>query len=80
MNLHDIGVNVVSLTFDGAQSNIRMAKKLDAEINFTEKSSMYFPNPITKEPIFVIIDACHAIKLVRNALAIEFCTIVKEML
>lgn len=68
MNLHDIGVNV-SLIFDGAQSNIRMAKKLGAEINFTEKSSMYFPNPITKEPIFIIIDACHAIKLVRNALA-----------
>ncbi|TGZ45601.1 THAP domain-containing protein 9 [Temnothorax longispinosus] len=68
-SLHDIRINVVSLTFDGAQSNVKMAKKLGAEFNFTEKASMHFPHSVIKEPIFVIIDACHAIKLVRNALA-----------
>ncbi|KYQ55617.1 THAP domain-containing protein 9 [Trachymyrmex zeteki] len=68
-NLHEIGINVTSLTFDGAQSNIRMAKELGAEFNFTEKASIHFPHPVTKEPIFVIIDACHAIKLIRNTLA-----------
>ncbi|TGZ52056.1 THAP domain-containing protein 9 [Temnothorax longispinosus] len=58
-SLHDIGINVVSLTFDGAQSNVKMAKKLGAEFNFTEKASMHFSHPVTKEPIFLIINACH---------------------
>jgi len=68
-NLHEIGINIVSLTFDRAPCNIRMVKKLGAEFNFTEKANIHFPHPVTKEPIFVIIDACHAIKLIRNTLA-----------
>jgi hypothetical protein len=28
----------------------------------------YFPHPETNQPIFIILDPCHMIKLIRNAL------------
>lgn len=66
--LHPTGINVVSLTFDGGSSNIKMIESLGATFSDTDNFNLSFPHPITEEPIFIIFDACHAIKLVRNTL------------
>jgi hypothetical protein len=54
-------------TFDGAAANVSIVKELGADLSpFNLKST--FLNPITNEPIFIFIDMCHVIKLLRNAL------------
>lgn len=32
----------------------------------SEDNSLYFAHPITQEEVFVIVDVCHAVKLVWN--------------
>ncbi|KYN12118.1 THAP domain-containing protein 9, partial [Trachymyrmex cornetzi] len=64
--LHPTGINVISLTFDGGTSNIKMAESLGAKFCYTTNFDLSIRHPVTKEPIFLIFDACHAIKLVRN--------------
>jgi hypothetical protein len=64
--VHTTGA-VVSLTFDGAAANVSMVKDLGDDLSpFNLKST--FLNSITNEPIFIFIDMCHVIKLLRNAL------------
>ncbi|GBM79369.1 hypothetical protein AVEN_32978-1 [Araneus ventricosus] len=65
---HDTGVDVVSLTFDGTSSNIAAANELGANITANNLVN-FFPHPVTSNPIYVILDACHMLKLVRNCLA-----------
>lgn len=62
------GIIVASLTFDGAASNITMAECLGAQLRDVNNLKLSFLHPVTQEPIFIIFDACHAIKLVHNAL------------
>lgn len=65
--LHSIGVNVVTLTLDGHQSNQAAVKKMGAVLKGNIKSS--FPHPSDSDRnVHVIFDACHMLKLVRNAL------------
>ncbi|GBO03047.1 DNA transposase THAP9 [Araneus ventricosus] len=66
--IHDTGVDVVSLTFDGTSSNIAAANELGANIAVNNLVN-FFPHPVTRNPIYVIFDACHMLKLVRNCLA-----------
>lgn len=64
------GVEVVSLTFDGAASNFTMAKSLGADLSYhssTFSTSFKHPTEPSKE-VFVVLDACHMIKLIRNCL------------
>lgn len=63
-----IGIEIVSLTFDGDSSNIKMAESLGTKFCNNTNFDLSIPHPVTKEPIFVIFNACHAIKLVRNTL------------
>lgn len=67
--VHESGVIVTSLTFDGAAANISMCSHLGANFNNPLNLQTKFNHPITKEPIFIFFDACHMIKLVRNCLA-----------
>lgn len=69
--VHESGVLVTSLTFDGAAANMSMAEKLGA--NFTNPSELQtsFKHPITKEDVYIFLDPCHMIKLVRNCVASE---------
>lgn len=64
------GVEVVSLTFDGAASNFTMARCLGADLSY--HSSMFstsFEHPTEpSKKVFVMLDACHMIKLIRNCL------------
>lgn len=50
--LHPTGINVLSLTFDGGSSNIRMAESLGAKFCYTTNFDLSILHPITKEPIF----------------------------
>jgi len=50
--LHETGVKIVSLTFDGCSTNVTATKLLGSNLNM---------------PIEIILDAAHMLKLVRNA-------------
>lgn len=68
--LHEIDIKVLSLTFDGAASNIAMANQLDA--NITSEAAFLksdFFHPASNKSISVLLDANHMIKLCRNAFA-----------
>ena len=65
--LHDIGVNVVTLTLDSHQSNQSAVKKLGACLKGDIRS--FFPHPSdANKKVYVFFDACHMMKLVRNTL------------
>lgn len=67
--LHENGISTIrSLTFDGPTTNINMAEKLGANMKNIDENS-YFDHPVTKEPIVIILDACHMYKLIRNTVA-----------
>ncbi|KAI5744908.1 hypothetical protein M8J76_006466 [Diaphorina citri] len=63
--LHETGVTVCSLTFDGAASNVSMATHLGCSLK-PESLKTYFSHPETGEKVYVFLDACHMLKLVRN--------------
>ena len=53
--LHETGVKLCSLTFDGQSSTITMVKELGANFNYgTSKFQPWFEHPITKEPVYVL--------------------------
>jgi len=62
--------DIRSITFDGAASNILMIQKLEIPNIKEDLNKTSFDHSITKEPIYVIPDACHMIKLIRNMLSI----------
>ncbi|KAL2092739.1 hypothetical protein ACEWY4_012537 [Coilia grayii] len=67
--LYEVGIKVVSLTFDGLKTNIAMARKLGANINIKDMKP-YFPHPEDQsQQVHVLLDACHMLKLLRNAFA-----------
>lgn len=67
--LYTIDVKTASLTLDGAASNISMCKFLGAKLDFhNEGFQPWFPHPEdTNERVYVFLDPCHMLKLVRNA-------------
>lgn len=66
--LHEAGVEGVSLTLDGHQTNLATAKKLGCSIK-PDNIKHYFPHPSTGKEIYLFLDACHCLKLVHN----QFC-------
>ncbi|KYN50338.1 THAP domain-containing protein 9 [Cyphomyrmex costatus] len=64
--LHDTGMQIISLTFDGTSSNIKMAKELDCDFNNLNTLQLWFRDPQTNNKIYIYLDPCHMIKLVRN--------------
>lgn len=64
--LHDTGMEVISLTFDGFPANIAMAKKIGCSFDLDQMVT-HFSHPITKNPVFIFLDVCHMMKLVRNS-------------
>lgn len=63
--LHQVNVKCVGLTFDGLQCNLSLASKLGAKLDINIMQP-YFLHPSTSEKVFILLDACHMIKLVRN--------------
>lgn len=60
--LHDTGVRVVALTFDGATTNLSTAKQLQCNLRLNSLQT-WFPHPVTKDKMFIFPDPCHMIKL-----------------
>lgn len=68
-SLFEIGINVRSITSDGAQANIGTYNKLGCNI-FPQNLVPYFTHPCDNTiRIYCMLDICHMVKLVRNALA-----------
>ena len=66
--LHDAGINVLALVFDGCYTNQSTAKLLGCKMKVSEIQP-WFPHPqIGGEKIHVVFDICHMIKLMRNLL------------
>lgn len=63
--IDETGADVLSFTFDGASSNISMAENLGATLQFNNLSP-FFVNPYTLRNIYIFLDACHMMKLIRN--------------
>ncbi len=64
----ECGVVVRSMTFDGAGPNLTCCRILGANLNVGPSFKPWFPHPChPEERVFVLLDPCHALKLVRNA-------------
>lgn len=70
---HNHRISICNITFDGASTNISMVQELGAKISTLESLKTYFGHPVTQEPITVMLDACHMVKLVSNILAAKGC-------
>ena len=66
--LHSVGLRVVSLTFDGSSANCNMISHLGGSLD-ANNLKCSFAHPEDNEPVFLFLDACHMLKLVRNMLA-----------
>ena len=71
--LHEIGVQIVSVTHDGQAANQSMLKLLGVFVNEDGSICSSFPHPETKMPVVVFLDPCHMLKLVRNTLGSKGC-------
>ena len=67
IKLHEVGVKILSLTFDGPSTHLAMINILGANFN-SSVVQPWFLHPVTQETIYVILDACHMLKLIRDIL------------
>lgn len=65
--LYEIGVTVTNLSFDGFKPNITMCEMLGVSFD-VENIIPYFIDPASNNKVYVLLDPCHMIKLLRNAL------------
>ena len=63
--LAGIGVNVVSLTCDGPSAHFAMMRELGASLDPNSMKTFFTSN---SKKIYVFLDICHMLKLVRNIL------------
>ena len=66
--LHSVGIRVVSLTMDGSSANCNMISHFGGNLD-ANNLKCSFAHPEDNEPVFLFLDACHMLKLVRNVLA-----------
>ncbi|VEN56482.1 unnamed protein product [Callosobruchus maculatus] len=64
--LHESGVVVTSITFDGTPTNFSMVSLLGAQFSDPATIKPFFYHPITAAKVYIFLDACHMVKLVRN--------------
>ena len=72
--LFDAGVEISSITFDGAATNISTANKLGASFNINQLEP-FFKHPLTNNVVPIFFDVCHMLKLIRNTLENRECII-----
>ena len=67
MELTEAGSVVLTITMDGLGSNLSAAEKLGARLNPDSPNfTTSFPHPQSNDPIYVIMDPAHMLKLMRN--------------
>lgn len=59
------GVKIIGLTFDGLPANSTACKEIDPSYDDTNP---FIVNPHSSDETFVLLDACHMLKCVRNTL------------
>lgn len=68
-SLHEAGVMIVALTFDGTCTNIATANALGCDIRGNAKPlRTSFTHPSTDQEVYILLDPVHMLKLVRNTL------------
>lgn len=65
IKLHDVGVEVVSLTLDGTSEHFATVKLLESNFHVSDLKP-YFSHPITLKRVYIVFDACHMLKLICN--------------
>ena len=66
--LHDVGIDIISLICDGPSCHFAMLHALGAQLKLPNIRP-YFLNPLDKnKKIYVFLDVCHMLKLIRNTL------------
>jgi hypothetical protein len=65
--LHEIGIGVKALTLDGLSTNLSMLRKLGCCLTPPDIQSHFFTP--SGEKVFVFLDACHCLKMIRNIFA-----------
>lgn len=69
IRLHDVSVEICSLTLDGPPEHFSAVAKLGAELQIGTAAKPYFGHPVDKEhKVHVIFDPCHMLKNIRNCL------------
>lgn len=63
--LSEVNIKVWSLTMDGHATNLAMCSSLGCSLS---SGQSHFPHPQTGENVYIMFDACHMLKLVRNML------------
>lgn len=66
---HEVGVDVVSLTFDGHPSNTSAMKILGCKLDDPRRLKTTFQHPCADYEVAEFIDFCHMLKLIRNHFA-----------
>lgn len=66
--LHQFGVRVINVTFDGLKSNKLMCKLLGASIDDPNNLNPFFHHPVDDSLVCIMLDNCHMLKLLRNYL------------
>ncbi|KAI8424524.1 hypothetical protein MSG28_002983 [Choristoneura fumiferana] len=74
----ELGVKVVSLTFDGCKSNISSMKLLGCKIDDIDNLKTSFKHPSASHEVAVFLDACHMVKLIRNLFESKKCIYDKD--
>ncbi|KAG6443087.1 hypothetical protein O3G_MSEX002641 [Manduca sexta] len=62
----EVGVFVPSVTFDGCPANFQAVEKLGCNFADVDNLKTYFIHPSTLDKVYVLVDPCHIIKLIRN--------------
>lgn len=67
-NLHEVGVKITNITFDGHKTNLAASDQLGADLNVF--SNTFDPSfNIDGTAVNIILDPSHMIKLIRNSIA-----------
>ena len=66
--LEENGLVIHCLALDGHATNLSMCRLLGASLHDANNFRPFFTLPDGKHPIYVLLDPCHVIKLVRNLL------------
>lgn len=64
----ETGVKVLVVLFDGLQSNFTVCRLLGSSFDIDGDFAPYLLNPFDGEKVFIILDAPHMIKLIRNCI------------
>ncbi|KAF0706343.1 Uncharacterized protein FWK35_00033037, partial [Aphis craccivora] len=65
--LHETGIIIKIITFDGAANNMAMVSLLDANLNYADLKPN-FKHTLTEDNVHIVLDPCHMVKLIRNRL------------